>query len=317
MKPAYSLIIVAIMLIAAGILVMMGDPKQKADLSSVMELVGDAQRTATKPMMMATKISDKEEQALGKELAERMYFGSGKGEADLELMREYVQRLGTSLLSGINRPEIEYTFHVIDHDVVNAFAMPGGQIFVFSGLLKFLESEAELAYILGHEIVHVDARHCIESFQAEMAAKKIAGPLIGSWLVERASQFATMVITGGYRKFQEFQADTDGLRLSIAAGYDPSAGESAMRRLGERFGVRDSGKKAKDPLAELGKSVIVAAGSYYTSHPPANERVEKLKAVRLNLQEKDKKYYRGRENLKQRKTRATLPIETELVSPSE
>lgn len=314
MKPVYSLIIVAVMLVAAGILVMMGDPEQKADLSSVMELVGDAQRTATKPMMMATKISAREEQELGRTLAGQMYFGSGKGETDLELMRAYVQRLGASLLGEINRKEIEYTFHVIDYDEVNAFALPGGQIFVFSGLLKFVESEAELAYILGHEIVHVDARHCIESFQAEMAAQKIAGPLIGKWLVQRATQFATMIITGGYRKFQEFQADADGLRYAIAAGYDPSAGEKAMQRLGERFGTRVSRKKARDPLDELGKSVIVAAGSYYTSHPPSSERVDKLKAMRLNLQDKGKKYYRGCENLKQRKTRATLPLEAELFN---
>jgi len=315
MKPLYSLIFVAVMLLAAGIIIVLDSPQQQADLSSVMELVGDAQKTAVKPLMMGTKVSAREEMELGRKLARNVYFGSSNEKnEDFKKTEEYIKRLGRSLLAGINRTDIEYDFHLVDYDAVNAFAMPGGQIFVFTGLVDFVESEAELASIIGHEITHVDARHCIELFQAELAAKKAGGHLLDNFLGQLAARYATMVVTGGYRKFQEFEADAGGLRLAAKAGYEPAAAENVMRRLGERFDRNRNVKKARDPLAELGKSILVAADSYAHSHPPSIERVSRLQSLRVKYQGSENRYYRGKENLKQRKVRETLNLADEMVN---
>ncbi|MGM0600686.1 MAG: M48 family metallopeptidase [Candidatus Rifleibacteriota bacterium] len=315
MNTKYSLIVVGLMLLAAGILIIMDNPDSQANLSSVMELLGDAQQTATKPLMMTTKVSAAEEQKLGKRLSSYMRFRSNENNnEDFKKSQAYVTRLGKSLLSEIERKEIQYEFHLIDNKTVNAFALPGGQIFVFTGLLDFVKSEAELATILGHEISHVDAKHCIELFQAELAAKKIGGPLLDNILAQIAMRYATMVITGGYRKFQEFEADAGGFRLAALAGYDPGASEEVMKRLGRKFSRNSSRQKAHNPLAEAGKMVVVAANNYFASHPPTSERVSKIRALCSKFQKVGKRFYRGKKNLQKRKVMQVLRLEEEFVT---
>lgn len=317
MKPVYSLIVVLIMLVVGGIIVMQGEPEEKVGLSGVMELVGDAQRTALKPAMVVTRVSAAEEMELGARLAGHMSFGYGRDQEseDFKKTEAYIKRLGRSLLGSISRKEINYDFHLIDAEMVNAFALPGGQIFVFRGLVDFVESEAELASILGHEITHVDARHCIESFQAEMAAEKVAGTVLGDdrWLAGMAMRFASRIIQGGYCQYQEFEADARGLKFSADAGYDPSAAEKVMQRLGEKYQEETPPKKAADPVAELAVAVKTAAGSYFRSHPPTPDRVERLRQ-QASQHTGNRKFYIGKDNLKQRLTRAQKEIPEEFAS---
>ncbi|PKL47590.1 MAG: hypothetical protein CVV42_12730 [Candidatus Riflebacteria bacterium HGW-Riflebacteria-2] len=318
MKPVYSLIIVLLMLVVGGVIVMQGDPEEKVGLSGVMELVGDAQRTALKPAMMATRVSAAEEMELGRRLAGYMSFGGGRNSDSEEIKKTeaYIKRLGSSLLGSLSRKEIKYEFHLINAEMVNAFAMPGGQIFVFKGLVDFVESEAEFASIIGHEITHVDARHCIESFQAEMAAEKVAGTILGNdrWLAGMAMRYASRIIQGGYRQYQEFEADARGLKFSTDAGYDPSAAEKVMQRLGEKYKDEKKTKKASDPVAELHNAVKTAAGSYFRSHPPTSDRVERLRR-QASQYTGNQKFYIGRENLKQRLTRKQREISEEFTLP--
>ncbi len=315
MKSSISLIIVIVLLIAGGALVMMGDPSQRADLSSVMELAGDAQRAAIKPLMFGTSYTDEQEQEIGNKLAKSFSWHAKNENENFKKMHAYVAKIGNSLLSDINRKNIRYTFHLIDHDIVNAFAMPGGHIFVFSGLLNFLESEAELAGILGHEIVHVDARHCIEMFQAQAAAEKLSGPLVlNRRLRTMVGALAAQVMTGGYRKFQEFEADLGGMKLAAKAGYDPKAIESAMERLGNKFGGNQKFRKSQNPLSELGGALKVAVESYYSSHPPARERVAKLANQRNSITRKLRRFYLGKKNLAQLQSKSQLSIPEEFIN---
>jgi len=317
MKPVYSLIIVVLMLIVGGIIVMQGEPDDRVGLSGVMELVGDAQRTALKPAMVVTRVSAAEEMELGVRLASHISFGHGSDQEseDFKKTEAYIKRLGRSLLGSISRKEINYDFHLIDAEMVNAFALPGGQIFVFKGLVDFVESEAELASILGHEITHVDARHCIESFQAEMAAEKVVGTVLGDdvWLAGMAMRYASRIIQGGYRQYQEFEADARGLKFSTEAGYDPSAAEKVMQRLGEKYKDETPPRKASDPVAELTVAVKTAAGSYFRSHPPTPDRVERLRR-QASQHTGAEKLYVGRDNLRQRLTRLQKEIPEEFTA---
>ena len=317
MKPLYSLMFVLLMMVVGGIIVMQGDPEEKVGLSGVMELVGDAQRTAVKPAMMVTRVTAAEEMELGRNLAAQMAFG-GYSKTDAEELKKieaYVKRLGQSLLGSISRKEIVYEFHLVDLGMVNAFALPGGQIFVFRGLIDFVESEAELASILGHEIAHVDARHCVEMFQAEMAAEKLTGPVLGNnkRLAELAMRLASRIIQGGYRQYQEFEADARGLKFSVAAGYDPGAAERVMAKLGATYQeMKAPPTKAANPVEELQNAVKTAAGSYYRSHPPTPDRVERLRII-VSRQTSKKKFYIGKENLRLRETRTQKQLDSEFA----
>src|SRR5262249_39795652 len=147
---------------------------------------------------------------------------------------------------------------------------PGGQIYVFTGLLDFLQSEAELAQILGHEISHVDLRHCVERYQYQLALKKIgvgdAAPLV---------ELAHSLVAIGYSQDQEFEADASGERLAIDAGYDPDAAAAVFRRMKAQFG-EPTREQATTPLGEAGQAVGQAIGSYFRTHPPSEDRARQL-----------------------------------------
>ena len=96
-------------------------------------------------------------------------------------LRAYVQLVGERLAANSHRPQLQYRFAVLDSPEVNAFALPGGYIYVTRGILAHLNSEAELAAVLGHEIGHVTARHAVRQYSAAMAAN--VGFTLGSILL--------------------------------------------------------------------------------------------------------------------------------------
>ena len=175
---------------------------------------------------------------------------------------------------------------------INAFALPGGQVFISTGMLKFLRSESELASILGHEIAHVDQRHCIEMFQSQIALDRIGMDEIGH-LAEMTHQ----VVSAGYRKYQEHEADAAGLRFVMAAGYEPGALVSTFERVRERY-EEPTTTRSKKPIGEITGSLIEALGSYFESHPPTVDRISRLKQLiaRKHPAIGKKSIYIGKEN---------------------
>jgi predicted Zn-dependent protease len=207
----------------------------------------------------------------------------------------------------VNRKAMRYQFHVIQSAQVNAFAMPGGQIYVLSGMMGFLHSESELAAILGHEMSHVDLRHCIERYQYELAMKKVgvgdAAPLV---------DLAHALFAMGYGQDQELEADASGERLTIEAGYDPDAAAAVFERMKVLFG-ESAAEKAATPLGEAGQVVWDAMGSYFRSHPPSAERARQLtEMVKKNRSALGGQViYRGAQNFKARIPRSERSFEAE------
>src|SRR5260370_42098150 len=138
----------------------------------------------------------------------------------------YVEAVGQKVAMGRQRKGIPYQFLVIDEAVQNAFALPGGRVFIYRGMLEFLNSEAELAAILGHEISHVDLRHCVERYQYQYKLKAL-----GSML-----EFAHRLMIVGFTQDQESDADSQGEQLAIEAGYDPDAAAVLFERMKTHFG---------------------------------------------------------------------------------
>jgi predicted Zn-dependent protease len=165
----------------------------------------------------------------------------------------YVTRIGERLLRGIPRHGFRYRFAVVDQIEPNAFALPGGYVFVSRGLLALTNSEDELANVIGHEITHAAARHAA----ARQAAAEALGPLSMGYI--RAANMAA------YSRDMERDADRGGQQLAAAAGYDPMGMSTFLARLSqvERLETGPRGP------------------SFFDTHPGAVERAS-VNAVRAS-----------------------------------
>jgi predicted Zn-dependent protease len=137
-------------------------------------------------------------------------------------LQEYVDRIGQKLAAGSERPDLAWTFRVVDDPVVNAFALPGGHVYVTRGLMTHLTSEAQLAAVVGHEIGHVTARHSVTQMSKARIARigLIAGSLLSPVLAGVAAKGLDVLFLK-YSRDDERQADDLGLRYMYAQGYDP------------------------------------------------------------------------------------------------
>lgn len=173
-------------------------------------------------------MSERSELEKGKELHEEMVRDNPIYQ-DAELAA-YVTRVGQRLASVSHRPELEYTFTIIDSPDINAFALPGGYVYINRGLMTFLTSEAQLAAVLGHEIGHITARHAVRQQTAGRASNVLtATASVASVLTtgtnvlgETASLFGGALVSG-YGREMELEADGLGAEYLRKAGYDPNA----------------------------------------------------------------------------------------------
>ncbi|MCB1665462.1 MAG: M48 family metalloprotease [Pseudomonadales bacterium] len=146
----------------------------------------------------------------------------------------YVNEVGQRLAAVSDRPDLTFTFTVIDSPEINAFALPGGYVYVNRGLLAYLNSEAELAAVIGHEIGHITARHAVQQ-QSRGALARVASGVggvvaavatgsgyIGSQIMDVGSLWAQAGLSGFGRE-HELEADTLGAEYLLRAGYDPQA----------------------------------------------------------------------------------------------
>lgn len=146
----------------------------------------------------------------------------------------YVNEVGQRLAAVSHRPDLTFTFTVIDSPEINAFALPGGYVYINRGLMAYLNSEAELAAVLGHEIGHITARHAVQQQSSGrlaniatgvggiVAAVATGSGYIGSQIMDIGSVWAQAGLSGFGRE-HELEADTLGAEYVLKAGYDPQA----------------------------------------------------------------------------------------------
>jgi len=149
------------------------------------------------------------------------------GLVDNEELQGYVSDLGMRLARVSERPDLPWAFHVVDDPLVNAFALPGGFIYVTRGILAHFDSEAELAGVLGHEIGHVTARHSVSQMSRQRLQQIGLG--VGMVVSETVRDFGGLVGAGiqllnlSYSRGDESESDVLGLRYITEMGYDPEA----------------------------------------------------------------------------------------------
>jgi len=148
------------------------------------------------------------------------------GKIDDESLQNYIDSVGQRIARISHRPNWEYHFTAVEHKMVNAFALPGGHIFVTKGMLKKLTTEAQLAALLAHEIVHVTARHSSAAISKQMGLSFVllGATAAGAKIPQdagRAAAIALQLIGLKYSRVQEKQADVAGMDYMVVAGYNP------------------------------------------------------------------------------------------------
>jgi predicted Zn-dependent protease len=175
-------------------------------------------------------------------------------------LTEYVNLVGLTVAGEMPRPDIAYRFAVLQTPAVNAFAAPGGYIFITRGALELIQNEAELAGVLAHEVGHVNRRHVIEQIRKADLMREVrdqAG-ITGERLDRVVGQGSNVLFTGLSRD-DELQADSLGIELAASAGYDPAGLAAFVSRLETR---REG-----------------AARELFATHPPSAARLARLAAV--------------------------------------
>ena len=141
-------------------------------------------------------------------------------------LQKYIEDVGMRLARQSQRPNLPWHFTIVDSPAVNAFALPGGYIYITRGILPYLDNEAQLAGVLGHEIGHVAARHSAQQYTRSAATSM--GVLIGSIFVPQIRPFGQLAETGlgvmflKYSRENELQADSLGAEYAAAGGWDPA-----------------------------------------------------------------------------------------------
>jgi predicted Zn-dependent protease len=203
-----------------------------------------------------------------------------------ERLQRYVNRVGRWVALHSDRPDLPWSFGVIDVDTINAFAMPGGMVVISNGLLKRLQSESELAGVLAHEIAHVALKHQLKAIQSgagfdavqtiatEAATQRIAGgggSAAGKMLGTAAAGVGIDFVKNGFLvkpldRDKEFEADRMGVVIAARAGYDPYGLVAVMQVLaqvkgGDEAGILSTHPSPNDRIAELEK-VMPALDKY-------------------------------------------------------
>ena len=188
-------------------------------------------------------VSEAQEIQMGQEYAEQVKAQIGL--YDDPALQAYVAQLGRRLAAESERPQIPWQFHVVDDAAVNAFALPGGPVFITRGILTHMNSEAELVSVLGHEIGHITARHSVQQMSKQQLAGLGLG--VGSILSPTVAQAAGIASTGlsvlflKYGRDAERQADELGFKYMVRENYDPRD-MAAMFQTLQRTGGSSEGR---------------------------------------------------------------------------
>ena len=218
-------------------------------------ITGETQRVALTP---------EQEIALGSQSAPQMaaqFGGLSRNEKAIAAVKTVGARLVARSVAA--KSPYKYSFHVLaDSRTINAFALPGGPIFITEGLLRLLGSEGEVAGVLGHEIGHVIARHAAERLAKQQLTQGLIGAVAvgsGDYTATQMAQVVGSLINMKYGREDEIESDILGVRIVLEAGYDPRA----MLRVMEVLAKASSG--ARQP-------------EFTSTHPDPGNRAERIKA---------------------------------------
>lgn len=187
-------------------------------------------------------ISENQDVEIGREYAPEIEKQLG-GKIDNPSLQNYIDSVGQRIARISHKPDWEYHFTAVEHKMVNAVALPGGHVFVTKGMLEKLTTEAQLAALLAHEIVHITARHSSAAISRQMSLSFIFLGVSAAGVnipqdAARAAGLALQLIGLKYSREQERMADVAGLDYMVVAGYSPYGAVELMQMLEDQDKVR-------------------------------------------------------------------------------
>ena len=190
--------------------------------------------------------------------------------ADSDL-QSYVERVGHELADNGDRPNLRYVFTLLDSEEVNAFALPGGYVYITRGLLSYLNSEAELAAVLGHEIGHITARHAVRQHRSE-ALLGLLGQVANATTGVAGSTLTNVLggaLVSGYGRDMELEADQLGAEYLVRVGHDSEAmiDVVALLKNQELFEIERAKQEGRDPRVYHG---------IFATHPDNDKRLREV-----------------------------------------
>jgi beta-barrel assembly-enhancing protease len=238
--------------------------KQIALLISAVMMFGctAAQRQSTEKVLAQALVTDEQEFQLGLQVHEELKKQNTKFSENLAA-GQYVEGIARKLIGQADKErKLEWMWYVIDDpNTINAFATPGGRIYVYTGLLMAAESEAEIVGVLGHEIGHVVARHSARQLVAAKGLETVVAMALGKSSGDVAQLAAGLAGKGAmlaYGRDMELESDEFGARFSSGAGYDPRGLATFFEKLKAKYG--DTG-----PVLQM-----------FSTHPSNSERISKI-----------------------------------------
>ena len=244
-----------------------------------MAVSGCSTNRATGDQSFTAFMSEEKELQVGAEEHPKILKQLG-GEYNDPKIDTYIRHMGLALARLSDAPNLPYKFTVLNDDQINAFALPGGYVYITRGLLALADTEAEVAGVLAHEIGHVTARHSAERYSSTMAANiglSVLG-VIGSAYglpsgLGNAASFGAQAALKGYSRQQELEADMLGVRYLTKAGYNPKAMTSFFKKL-------DAHHKLEARLRGQGDNG--SSHNIMSTHPRTSDRIEQ--AIKLAKQ---------------------------------
>jgi predicted Zn-dependent protease len=226
-----------------------------SNVPSVQTIVNSATKAGK-----AMTLSEKDERNMGQSVA--MAVTTHYGLSNDEGLNRYVTLVGLTVASTSSRPDLQYVFGVLESGEVNAFSGPGGYVMITRGALARMRDESELAGVLSHEIGHIVRHHGLDAVRGAGlidAGKTLAQ---GSDWYSQFGEASDVVVDGvtkkGFTQQQEFDADTEGVKIVTAAGYDPNGLLRFLQRLNQ-----EKGKGGSD---------------LFSTHPGLGERIQRVRS---------------------------------------
>ncbi len=236
---------------------------------------GCATNPATGKVQLAPLMSAEDEAREGAEAHPKIVEAYG-GVYDDPRVGAYVAEVTARIAKSAGGNGVTYRVTILNSPIVNAFALPGGYVYVTRGLLALVDDEAELAGVIGHEIGHVIARHGAQRQTAALGASVVGavlGAVVGSSAAGQAAGLGGEGLLAGYSRDQEYEADALGVRYLAQAGYDPQAEADFLQSMADEQALKDRIKNRKRDTS---------TADWLASHPATPDRV---KAAREHAEE--------------------------------
>jgi predicted Zn-dependent protease len=246
-----------------------GSLRSAAVLASVLALSGCATNPVTGKADVVT-MSAAQEVEIGRKMHPRVLQQYGRYSD--EALQAYVNDIGQRIARVSHLPDLQFTFTVLDSPDINAFALPGGYIYITRGIMAYLNSEAQLVAVLGHEVGHVTARHAVRQQSGATAAgvgATVIGILTGSGDLANVASMAGTALVRGYGRDMELEADAIGAEYLERMGYQPEAMIDVVRLLKnqEMLEVQIARQEGREPRVYHG---------VFSTHPDNDTRLKEV-----------------------------------------